>query len=125
MGQKVEINSPKDSVRRGLGLLPEDRKNQGVLLEMSIKVNTTLSSLNQISKVGNSCRLIAVRHQEAVGSTPRILAVQSASQLFRPTSTVMLPTKVKRYLKIILKLVVIFAVVVNQTRHIIFRQSSQ
>jgi ribose transport system ATP-binding protein len=35
-----------------LGLLPEDRKNQGVLLGMSVTVNTTLSSLNQVSKAG-------------------------------------------------------------------------
>jgi ribose transport system ATP-binding protein len=52
LGREVAIRSPRDAVRNGVVLLPEDRKNQGVLLEMSVRINTTLSSLKQISKVG-------------------------------------------------------------------------
>ncbi|OIQ11078.1 sugar ABC transporter ATP-binding protein [Neomoorella thermoacetica] len=47
-GRVVEIKSPYDAVRNGLGLLPEDRKNQGVLLDMSIKINITMSCLSKI-----------------------------------------------------------------------------
>ena len=48
----MKFTSPRASVKKGLGLLPEDRKRQGVLLEQSIRVNTTLSSLNTIAMGG-------------------------------------------------------------------------
>lgn len=48
-GKEVKVNSPKMAVREGIGMLPEDRKQQGVLLDMSIKVNGTLSSLSNFS----------------------------------------------------------------------------
>ncbi len=51
MGEKVNFKSPKQAVRKGLGLLPEDRKQQGVLLEQSIRINTTLSSLKKIIRL--------------------------------------------------------------------------
>jgi ribose transport system ATP-binding protein len=48
--KKVSINSPKDGVACGVGMLPEDRKQHGVLLDMSIKVNGTLTIINRIKK---------------------------------------------------------------------------
>ncbi len=44
-GQKIRFSSPKQAVKKGFGLLPEDRKRQGVLLEQSIRVNTTLAAI--------------------------------------------------------------------------------
>lgn len=41
-GREISPNSPKEAIREGIGLLPEDRKAQGVLLEMSVRVNGTL-----------------------------------------------------------------------------------
>ena len=38
----LRINSPRDAVRAGIGMVPEDRKQQGLLLPLSIRVNTTL-----------------------------------------------------------------------------------
>ena len=46
----VNIISPKDAVACGLGMLPEDRKQHGVLLDMSIKVNGTLTIVDRIKK---------------------------------------------------------------------------
>lgn len=46
----VNITSPKDAVACGLGMLPEDRKQHGVLLNMPIKINGTLTILNRIKK---------------------------------------------------------------------------
>ncbi|MPN50523.1 Ribose import ATP-binding protein RbsA [bioreactor metagenome] len=37
-------------MKNKLGLLPEDRKQQGVLLSQSIRINTTLSSLRKVEK---------------------------------------------------------------------------
>jgi ribose transport system ATP-binding protein len=48
-GHAVVIRSPADAVRAGLGLVPEDRKQDGLLLTQSIRVNTTLATLGQHS----------------------------------------------------------------------------
>ncbi len=47
--KKVHIKKPRHAVKLGMGMLPEDRKAQGVLLNMSVKVNSTLSSINKFS----------------------------------------------------------------------------
>jgi ribose transport system ATP-binding protein len=44
-GKKVEINSPKDAVKLGIGLIPEDRKLQGLILNMALHENLSLPSL--------------------------------------------------------------------------------
>lgn len=46
-GKELEIKSPHDSFQNGIGLLPEDRKGQGVLLKMPISYTITLSSLKR------------------------------------------------------------------------------
>jgi ribose transport system ATP-binding protein len=46
-GNAVVIRSPADAVRAGIGLVPEDRKQDGLLLSQSIRVNTTLATLRQ------------------------------------------------------------------------------
>lgn len=48
--KKVNILSPKDAVACGVGMLPEDRKQHGVLLDMSIKVNGTLTIIDRIKR---------------------------------------------------------------------------
>lgn len=42
-GQKVDVRHPGDAINLGIGLLPEDRKTQGILLEMSVKQNIALA----------------------------------------------------------------------------------
>lgn len=44
-GKKVEIKTPKDAVKLGIGLVPEDRKLQGLILNMAVFENITLPSL--------------------------------------------------------------------------------
>jgi ribose transport system ATP-binding protein len=44
--------SPMEAIRRGIGLVTEDRKSQGLLLPQSIRVNTTLSNLAAVSHWG-------------------------------------------------------------------------
>jgi len=46
-GKRIKIKNPGDALYHGIGLLPEDRKNQGVLLGLSVKENVTFSSLEQ------------------------------------------------------------------------------
>lgn len=51
-GKQVNWNSPRDAIKDRFGMLPEDRKNQGLLLKQSIRINTTLASLPSITKKG-------------------------------------------------------------------------
>lgn len=51
-GKEVNWKSPRAAIREKFGLLPEDRKKQGLLLEQSIRMNTTLACLNKITKYG-------------------------------------------------------------------------
>ncbi|MBD2199034.1 MULTISPECIES: sugar ABC transporter ATP-binding protein [Calothrix] len=51
-GKKVEINSPSDAIAVGIGYVPEDRKDQGLFLEMSSRKNIGLNRLKQDAKSG-------------------------------------------------------------------------
>lgn len=51
-GVKTQIGSPRAAIAHAMALLPEDRKQQGVLLKMSVRDNTTLSCLERVSKLG-------------------------------------------------------------------------
>ncbi len=44
-GEVVEIRTPADAIRVGMGLVPEDRKALGVILEMPVVENISLSSI--------------------------------------------------------------------------------
>ncbi len=48
-GEKAEIKSTKDAINLGIGLIPEDRKRQGVLLQYGIDWNIALTHLPRIS----------------------------------------------------------------------------
>jgi ribose transport system ATP-binding protein len=50
-GKKADISSPGDAVRRGIGWVPEDRKQHGLILSMDVKQNTTMPILRRISNV--------------------------------------------------------------------------
>ena len=47
-GKTVNVLSPKESIKNGLGLLPEDRKQEGLILGQSVKSNVTLSNLKRV-----------------------------------------------------------------------------
>jgi inositol transport system ATP-binding protein len=46
------LRSPKDAIRAGIALVPEDRKQQGCFLEQSISHNMTLPILKRIARWG-------------------------------------------------------------------------
>jgi ribose transport system ATP-binding protein len=51
-GQTVRIRKPRDGKRNGIGLLPEDRKLEGLVLPFSVQANIAMSSLEGITKLG-------------------------------------------------------------------------
>ncbi len=49
-GKKVEINSPQDAVRNGIGYLSEDRKRFGIVVQKTIAENSTLATMEKYMK---------------------------------------------------------------------------
>ncbi len=51
-GRPVRIRSPRRAMALGLGLVPEDRKRQGLVLSMAARENTTLPTLDRLARRG-------------------------------------------------------------------------
>jgi ribose transport system ATP-binding protein len=51
-GRKVPLTGPKSVIDAGIALVPEDRKNEGVLLTRSVQENLSLMTLNRRQKLG-------------------------------------------------------------------------
>src|SRR5699024_834132 len=58
---KLIKTSPYKSIKNGIGMISEDRKDEGLFLQMSLAFNTTLSSM---SKILNSFRLISNKKEK-------------------------------------------------------------
>jgi len=50
-GRPFQPRSPSDALRSGLGLVPEDRKSQGLMMKMSILENSTFTVLDRLQSV--------------------------------------------------------------------------
>jgi ribose transport system ATP-binding protein len=50
--EPVVIKHPKDAVRIGIGLVPEDRSQHGLLLRMSVRENIALPNLEKVASRG-------------------------------------------------------------------------
>jgi len=75
-GRSLAVKSPADAIAAGLALAPEDRKAEGVVLDLSVAHNTTLSSLQRIERFG---LLQPNRERELVGSYVNRLHVKTPS----------------------------------------------
>jgi ribose transport system ATP-binding protein len=51
-GRLVDVRSPRDAVSAGICLLTEDRKSQGLMLDMSCAQNTTITRLGSVTRHG-------------------------------------------------------------------------
>ena len=51
-GAEYRPSSPKDALENGIGLIPEDRKRQGLILSMSVEENTVLSIYGRCANAG-------------------------------------------------------------------------
>ena len=49
-GEKVEINTPQDAVKCGIGYLSEDRKRFGIVVQKSVAENSTMASMENFIK---------------------------------------------------------------------------
>jgi ribose transport system ATP-binding protein len=51
-GKEVVLKSPRQAIDAGIGLLTEDRKTQGLVLNMLLRENTTLANLSRLVRRG-------------------------------------------------------------------------
>jgi inositol transport system ATP-binding protein len=47
-GEFVDIRSPRDAIRHGVGLVPEDRKQQALFLSLGVRLNLSMASHERI-----------------------------------------------------------------------------
>ena len=82
-GRSVRIHRPSDALRHGIALIPEDRKAEGLHLELPVRWNLAMATLDQRARAG-----IIKMHAE------KAFAAQAVEQLkiklgspFEPAST--------------------------------------
>jgi ABC-type sugar transport system ATPase subunit len=51
-GRAAVITGPQDAIAQGIGLVPEDRKLQGLILKLEVGPNISLASLSRLSTCG-------------------------------------------------------------------------
>jgi ribose transport system ATP-binding protein len=51
-GTPRRVRSPRDAIRAGIGLVPEDRKQQGLVLSQSVASNVSLPQLSRLGGAG-------------------------------------------------------------------------
>ena len=51
-GEKVAIKRVQDATKRGIALIPEDRKAQGLVLGMSVKENVSMANIKRVKTKG-------------------------------------------------------------------------
>lgn len=78
--------NPAHALKTGIGLIPEDRKHDGLIMEMSVRQNITIGFLKEISN-----RLLAIRKEREAGSADRYIRelsikTPSAQQLVKNLS---------------------------------------
>ena len=76
-GKEVRINSPGDAIRHGIGLVPEDRKQQALFLSLAIRTNLSMAAHDRISSFRY---FISGRKEEAlVEQYRKLLNIRMAS----------------------------------------------
>ncbi len=75
-GRRVRLGSPSEAIALGMGMVPEDRKDMGLFLEMALKMNITVAGLARWSRAG----FVSARQEQAVAvEGVRSLSIHAAS----------------------------------------------
>jgi len=82
-GRAFRPRSPRDAMNAGFALLPEDRKLQGLMLQMSIRENGAMGILNRLSTVG----FIRSRDEQSILEDRFARLALKASQLTSPVNS--------------------------------------
>jgi ABC-type sugar transport system ATPase subunit len=75
-GRRVRSRSPRTSIRRGLAMLPESRKDQGLVMVRPLTENVTMAHVGEVSRRGV---LAKRREQRIVRDTLKSVDARAAS----------------------------------------------
>lgn len=82
-GRPFTPRSPKDAIASGMGLVPEDRKEQGLVIDFSVRNNISLASLSEKSKAGTWINFDAETHDTDRSIEELSIKTPSAEQVVR------------------------------------------
>ena len=77
-GKELRLKSPYHAVKKGIGMVPEDRKQQGVILSLSVRQNISLTGLDGIS--GRLGFIRAKKERENTLALIRKLAIKTENE---------------------------------------------
>jgi simple sugar transport system ATP-binding protein/ribose transport system ATP-binding protein len=75
-GRQIHANAPRDAMRHGIAMIPESRKEQGLLLDRAVRENVSLPHLRRFSRGGV---IVDARERSGVGASIRSVGVRLAS----------------------------------------------
>lgn len=75
-GKKVSIKKPDDAVKHGIGFITEDRKDEGLVLDFSVRENMALTNLFSFSSKGF---ISGKKEQEFVDTLTKRLQIKTQS----------------------------------------------
>jgi inositol transport system ATP-binding protein len=76
-GKPVAISSPRDAISHGIGLVPEDRKQQALFLALAIRTNLSIAAHDRISTMG--IFISGAKEDQLVGEYRKLLNIRMAS----------------------------------------------
>ena len=82
-GQPLPIDSPRDAIRQGICLVPEDRRGRGVIGPMSVRENLTLPSLASYARIG----IVELSSEAAAAQQVSTALTVKASSIEAPVAT--------------------------------------
>lgn len=65
-GQPIRVTSAREAMRKGISLIPEDRKRQGLVLEQSILKNISLANMDRFAGFGAINKLAELNASEQI-----------------------------------------------------------
>jgi ribose transport system ATP-binding protein len=77
-GRPLRLRSPRDAIRAGIALVPEDRKQAGLIVDMSVRHNLTLAGLGRYQRAGGIVQ--GGRERQAAGELIRRLNIKTPHQ---------------------------------------------
>lgn len=75
-GRKIQINSPKDAMKEGIVLAPEDRRHEGLILKQTVDFNITLPILGELIK---GIRMNRKKKDEILDTYAKRLRIKTSS----------------------------------------------
>ena len=75
-GHPLTTDSPRDAIRAGVCLVPEDRRHHGVIAAMSVRENITLPAIGSYARLGLVKRSAEARAADAIATR---LSVKTSS----------------------------------------------